>query len=288
MTEKTESQCKLPDFSVLNELMHKSETVGGIIFGSALYGGMWEKSDYDIMLVCRNCSGHTALHLPGDRIWHINIVKLENWLEYMKTPSRRTLHALLVNGLLFSDPEGILQKEKDRLADYPEENRLIQIAERLSGFFAALWKLNKALALQISPALSVSEISAACIKLAEISWIDEGCYFNRSPFDKNEPGILPTYQNHWLNQENNAAIINELYEKAEPFYQKWAGKFYERIFSQKPCLGSEEAEKTAGISCGALLDEGEKRGELQRKLYTSEVHGFPTEELGYCLKRDHT
>jgi predicted nucleotidyltransferase len=78
MTAKTESQEKLPDFSVLNELMHKSETVGGIIFGSALYGGMWEKSDYDIMLVCRNCSGHTALFLPGDRIWHINIVKLEN------------------------------------------------------------------------------------------------------------------------------------------------------------------------------------------------------------------
>jgi hypothetical protein len=117
-----------------------------------------------------------------------------------------------------------------------------------------------------------------------MSWIDEGRYFNRSPLDKNDPGILPAYQKRWLKPEIDNEIIPELKKLAEPFYQKWAGKFYPHILSHDPCLGYLEIKKAAGMSCSSLLDEGEKRGELQRKLYTSEVHGFPTEELGYCLK----
>ena len=266
----------------LTELARDSEAKALLLFGSFDDGETWEHSDIDLFLISNLSPKHTAFFKRVDEtLLHINVCSEKDFRAYLDKPTGRTIHALFVNGNLLYDKTDWIENERQRLADYPLQNKVLQICERLEGVLQQFYQMKKGLFFRPLGKTAVGPLDAL-LKLFEAEQISAGAYYGKT--------VLKALgeQEHKLLEETEKLNDCDFINRVQPRLESLLNAYLPLLMAELKMIDDQITQTNIcdclGIDLHYLPQAALNRGLLEVVSQETKTHGFAVAEEVYLIK----
>lgn len=278
---KTRPQHRESTSKFLQEILRTSKPDAILQFGSSINGDHWKHSDVDLFILTKKTKTHTAFYAERDGVvFHGNVISPRAFQEKINDPTKLTFHSLFESSRILYDQTTWIKKEKLRLSQYPKQNRIYHVVERLEAILYHIYRMKKSSAIHGNTNSAFDLPTSSLIKIFEIARIHDGVYFGKSVLGKLTQSEIKTFK-HLENQSIDRQIAL-LENQVSPWLKKYLPLWIGLVRNQKPNLSLEVLSEILKVDAFHVYIEANQRRLISIDQRVRKNHGFAIKEWVIC------